>query len=50
MPLMASPMGLVTLTVISANFQVNFEDFVILTIMLLVVMAISLAALLSVYG
>ena len=50
MPLMASPMGLVTLTVISVNFQVTFEEFVILTIMLLVVMAINLVALLSVDG
>lgn len=48
MPLMASPMGLVTLTVISANTQVSSEQFIILTIMLLVVMGINLVSLLSV--
>jgi multiple antibiotic resistance protein len=47
-PLMASPMGLVTLTVISANTKVTAEELVVLTVMLLVVMAINLVALLAV--
>jgi multiple antibiotic resistance protein len=47
-PLMASPMGLVTLTIISANQGVNTEDLILLSIMLLVIMAINLVALLSV--
>ena len=47
-PLMASPMGLVTLTVISANTQVTAEELAGLTVMLLVVMAINLVALLTV--
>jgi multiple antibiotic resistance protein len=47
-PLMASPMGLVVLTAISANTQLAFEEFAILTGALLVVMAINLVALLSV--
>ena len=50
MPLMASPMGLVVLTTISASADLTGEEFVILTAMLLVVMAINLAALLSVDG
>lgn len=47
-PLMASPMGLVTLTIISANSQVTFEELGLLTVMLLIVMAINLGALLAV--
>ena len=47
-PLMASPMGLVTLTIVSANRGVGTEDLIFLSIMLLVIMAINLAALLSV--
>ncbi len=47
-PLMASPMGLVTLTVISANTQVTLEELGVLTVMLLIVMAINLVALLTV--
>lgn len=49
-PLMASPMGLVTLTVISANSQVTPGELIILAVMLLVVMSINLAALLFVDG
>ncbi|MGD9094256.1 MAG: MarC family protein [Anaerolineales bacterium] len=47
-PLMASPMGLVTLTIVSANRGISVEDLIFLTIMLLVIMAINLVALLSV--
>jgi multiple antibiotic resistance protein len=47
-PLMASPMGLVTLTLVSANRGVEIEDLIFLSVMLLVIMAINLAALLSV--
>lgn len=47
-PLMASPMGLVTLTLVSASQGVETEDLILLSIMLLVIMAINLAALLSV--
>lgn len=47
-PLMASPMGLVTPTVISANTTVTMEELAGLTIKLLVVMAINLVALLTV--
>jgi len=47
-PLMASPMGLVTLTVISANAQVTNTEIVVLAAMLLVVMGINLVALLFV--
>ena len=49
-PLMASPMGLVTLAVISANAQVTNTEIVILAVMLLVVMGINLMALLFVDG
>ena len=50
-PLMASPMGLVTLTVISANSQITTTEFVILTMMLLlVIIGINLVALLFVDG
>jgi multiple antibiotic resistance protein len=49
-PLMASPMGLVTLTVISANTQVTLTEIFILAVMLLVVMAINLVAMLTVDG
>jgi multiple antibiotic resistance protein len=45
---MASPMGLVTLTIVSANRGISVEDLIFLTIMLLVIMAINLVALLSV--
>jgi small neutral amino acid transporter SnatA (MarC family) len=48
--LMVSPMGLETLTIISANTQVTSEPFIILTIMLLIVMGIKLVDLLSVEG
>jgi small neutral amino acid transporter SnatA (MarC family) len=41
-------MGLVTLTTVSANQGVEIEDLILLSIMLLVIMAINLAALLSV--
>jgi multiple antibiotic resistance protein len=47
-PLMASPMGLVTLTTISANALVTNTEIVVMTVMLLVVMAINLVALLTV--
>jgi len=47
-PLMASPMGLVTLTIVSANRGVTTEDLIFLSIILLIIMAINLAALLSV--
>ena len=47
-PLMASPMGLVTLTIVSANQGVKSEELILLAVMLLVIMAINLAALLSV--
>ena len=47
-PLMASPMGLVTLTIVSANQGVQLEELVLLAVMLLVIMAINLMALLSV--
>ena len=47
-PLMASPMGLVTLTVISANTQVSNVEIVVLAMMLLVIMGINLLALLFV--
>lgn len=47
-PLMASPVGLVTLTVISANQEVTFGELGGLAVMLLIVMAINLLALLSV--
>ena len=47
-PLMASLIGLVTLTVISANTNVTMEELAGLTVMLLVVMAINLVALLTV--
>ena len=47
-PLMASPMGLVTLTIVSANQGVKLEELILLAVMLLVIMAINLAALLSV--
>ena len=47
-PLMASPMGLVTLTIISANTQVSLTEIIILTVMLLVVMGTNLMALLFV--
>ena len=47
-PLMASPMGLVTLTIISANRGVGLEELILLSVILLVIMAINLAALLSV--
>jgi multiple antibiotic resistance protein len=47
-PLMASPMGLVTLTIISANRGVGLEELISLSIMLLVIMAINLVSLLSV--
>ena len=47
-PLMASPMGLVTLTIVSANRGVETEDLIFLSIMLLVIMAINLVSLLSV--
>jgi hypothetical protein len=50
LPLMASPVGLVTLTVISANTKVTAEELVILAVMLLAVMAINLVALLTVDG
>jgi multiple antibiotic resistance protein len=49
-PLMASPMGLVTLTVISANNMVTLPEIIILAVMLLVVMGINLMALLFVDG
>jgi small neutral amino acid transporter SnatA (MarC family) len=45
---MASPMGLVTLTIVSANRGVSTEDLILLSTMLLVIMAINLFALLSV--
>lgn len=48
LPLMASPMGLVTLTIISANSQVTSTELMILAVMTLVVMGINLAALLFV--
>ena len=48
MPLMASPMGLVTLTIVSANIDVGSDLFIILVIMLLVVMGINLVSLLAV--
>ena len=47
-PLMASPMGLVVLTVISANRGVSLEGLLPLTVMLLVVMAINIGSPLSV--
>lgn len=47
-PLMASPMRLVALTIVSANQGVKTEDLILLPIMLLIIMAINLAALLSV--
>ena len=47
-PLMASPMGLVTLTIISANRGVGSGEIILLTVMLLVIMAINLVSLLSV--
>jgi multiple antibiotic resistance protein len=47
-PLMASPMGLVTLTIVSANQGVQLEELILLSVMLLVIMTINLAALLSV--
>ncbi len=47
-PLMASPMGLVTLTVASATSSISIEDILLLAGMLLVVMFINLIALLSV--
>ena len=47
-PLMASPMGLVTLTVASATPEITTDDIMILAGMLLVVMFINLIALLSV--
>ncbi len=47
-PPMASPMGLVTLTIVSANQGVAIEELILLSVMLLVIMAINLAALLSV--
>ena len=47
-PLMASPMGLVTLTIVSARQGVQLEELILLSVMLLVIMAINLAALLSV--
>lgn len=47
-PLMASPMGLVVLTAISASKEIGPEAFAILTAALLVVMVINLVALLSV--
>jgi multiple antibiotic resistance protein len=50
MPLMASPMGLVTLTILSTNAEVSLEGIIIETAMLLVVMVINLVALLSVDG
>ena len=50
MPLMASPMGLVTLTILSANAQVTLEGLIIETVMLLVVMGINLIALLYIDG
>ena len=49
-PLMASLMGLVMLTVISANGQITLTEIVILAVMLLVVMGINLVALLFVDG
>lgn len=45
---MASPMGLVTLAIVSANQGVAIEELILLLVMLLVIMAINLAALLSV--
>ena len=47
-PLMASPMGLVTLTIVSARQGVQLEELILLCVMLLVIMAINLVALLSV--
>ena len=41
-------MGLVTLTIVSANRGVELDDLILLTIMLLVIMAINLVSLLSV--
>lgn len=49
-PLMASPMGLVTLAVISANTKVTNTEIVVLAVMLLIVMGINLMALLFVDG
>ncbi|KPK13381.1 MAG: hypothetical protein AMJ56_02055 [Anaerolineae bacterium SG8_19] len=45
---MASPMGLVTLTIVSANQEVETEDLIFLSILLIVIMAINLISLLSV--
>jgi multiple antibiotic resistance protein len=47
-PLMASPMGLVTLTIVSANRGVGLEEIISLSFMLLVIMAINPVSLLSV--
>ena len=49
-PLMASPMGLVMLALISVNTQVTLEELGPLTVMLLGIMAINLVALLTVDG
>ena len=49
-PLMVSSMGLVTLTAITANTLLTWQEFAILTAALLVVMAINLVALLLVEG
>jgi multiple antibiotic resistance protein len=47
-PLMASPMGLVTLTIVSARQGIQLDELILLSAMVLVIMAINLAALLSV--